>query len=260
MNKSNRDEEKRQKRIVIVGASSAMAKGCARLWLKEGPLELILVGRNQDRMKRVARDLRIRNSQAHIHQVVLADFSSPSSIQKTVDEICEQGPVDVVLIAHGFLPKQSHCQRDLQMCRETLEVNGISPVLYAEAFIHKMEAVGKGVVTIIGSVAGDRGRQSNYVYGSAKGLVEIYVQGLQHRLVHTGVKVILVKPGPTDTPMTAELKVKGVKLESVGDVVGPIVKAIRRGRSSVVYTPSKWRWIMWVIRNLPSFVFHRMNI
>ena len=112
---------------------------------------------------------------------------------------------------------------------------------------------------MIGSVAGDRGRRSNYVYGAAKGLVERYLEGLRHRLAGTGVRVVLVKPGPTDTPMTAHLKSAGVRLAPVEQVAADIVRACDRGRA-VVYTPAKWALIMAVIRNLPRAVFDRMDI
>ena len=108
-------------------------------------------------------------------------------------------------------------------------------------------------------MAGDRGRKSNYVYGAAKGLVERYAQGLQHRLAATDVKVLLVKPGPTDTPMTAHLKQGGARLASSAQVAADIVKAVDTGKA-VLYTPGKWALIMLVIRNLPAFVFNRMDI
>ena len=166
---------------------------------------------------------------------------------------------DIVLIAHGSLPDQQACQQDLELCDDALAVNGVSPALFAEAFAGPMQQANRGTVAIIGSVAGDRGRKSNYVYGAAKGLVTRYAQGLQHRLAGTNVKVVLIKPGPTDTPMTAQLKGKGAKLASVGDVARMIVKGIAQGKPDV-YAPGKWALIMMVIRHLPRFVFNKMDI
>jgi short-subunit dehydrogenase len=140
-----------------------------------------------------------------------------------------------------------------------LDINGISPVLYAEAFASYMQKANRGTLAIIGSVAGDRGRKSNYVYGAAKGLVARYAQGLQHRLAGTGVKVVLIKPGPTDTPMTAHLKDLGAKLAPVEDVAQKIVDAIEQGQGTV-YVPGKWKTIMWVVRHLPSGLFNKLNI
>jgi hypothetical protein len=176
-----------------------------------------------------------------------------------VENIVQAGGVDVVLIAHGSLPEQAECENNLQACHDALEINGVSPVLYAEAFVKHMAIANHGTIALIGSVAGDRGRKSNYVYGAAKGLVTRYAQGLQHRFAGTGVKVVLVKPGPTDTPMTAHLKEKGAKLASVEDVAKQIVDGIEAGKS-IIYAPGKWRLIMMVIRHLPSFIFNKMDI
>lgn len=245
-------------KIVIVGATSAMAEHCARTWLAEAPKTLVLLGRDRNKTERIAQDLRVRSPQSSI-VVDTTDFMDPVQIQAWVDFACKEGTPDVVLIAHGSLPDQKACQQDLTTAREMLELNGISPVLFAEAFANHMEKAGQGKLAIIGSVAGDRGRKSNYVYGSSKGLVTRYVQGLQHRLAGAGVHVILIKPGPTDTPMTSDLKSKGMKLADVGDVARSIVKGIERGQPTV-YAPMKWRLIMMVIRHLPRFVFNKMDI
>src|SRR5690606_6692309 len=102
-----------------------------------------------------------------------------------VEDAVKSGPIDLVLIAHGSLPDQIECQNNIQSCRDALEINGISPVLYAGAFAKEMEQANHGTIALIGSVAGDRGRKSNYVYGAAKGLVARYAQGLQHRFAGT---------------------------------------------------------------------------
>lgn len=247
-----------KKRIIIVGASSAIAEHCARLWVKEAAIDLVLIGRNQDKTERVAQDLRIRSPQSTI-QVLTTNFVDPIAIDQLVNNIVEEGAVNTVLIAHGSLPDQSACQQNLPVCYEALTVNGISPVLFAEAFIGHMEKANYGTLAMIGSVAGDRGRKSNYVYGAAKGLVTRYAQGLQHRLAKTAVKVVLIKPGPTDTPMTAALKQQGSRLASVESVANLIVKGIAKGKP-VVYAPTKWTIIMMIIRHLPRFIFNQMNI
>jgi len=247
-----------QKRIVIIGATSAIAEHCARLWIKDAVVDLTLVGRNPGKTERVAADLRVRSPQSII-RVLEADFIDPLAIRQRVDGIVAEGAVHTVLIAHGSLPDQETCQQDLTVCNEALTVNGISPVLFAEAFVGHMQKANYGTLAIIGSVAGDRGRKSNYVYGAAKGLVTRYVQGLQHRLANTGVKVVLIKPGPTDTPMTAHLKQQGGSLASVENVAQLIVKAISQGKP-VVYAPAKWAVIMMIIRHLPRFIFNKLEI
>ena len=244
--------------IVIIGATSAMAEHCARLWVQAAPVRLTLVGRDEARTSRVADDLRVRSPQSTV-QVMTADFVNASAIQHTVNTIVSQAPVDVVLIAHGVLSDQATCQDDVLACDDALQVNGVSPVLFAEAFAKPMVAANHGTIAIIGSVAGDRGRKTNYVYGAAKGLVSRYAQGMQHRLAHTNVKVVLIKPGPTDTPMTSDLKAKGQKMASVEQVAQDIVKGIASGKP-VVYTPGIWQIIMLVVMHLPRFVFNKLNI
>lgn len=248
----------KQKRIVIVGGTSAIAEHCARRWLVDQPAALTLVGRDAQRLERVAADLRVRSPQSDI-RCVQADFLNPEAIRVTVESITQSGRVDIVLIAHGSLPAQTECQSDLQSCRDALEINGVSPVLYAEAFAKEMEKANHGTIALIGSVAGDRGRKSNYVYGAAKGLVTCYAQGLQHRFAGSEVKVVLIKPGPTDTPMTAHLKGKGAKLASVEEVAQQIVTGIAAGKP-LIYVPGKWRLIMLLIRNLPTFAFNKLDI
>lgn len=245
-------------RIVIIGATSAIAEHCVRLWAQEQPLDLTLIGRDVNRIKRIAADLSARSPESDIH-VTQVDFLDTAAIQAAVDEIAKLHAIDIVLIAHGSLPEQDVCQNDLQACRDALEINGISPLLFAEAFARHMVKANSGTLVLLGSVAGDRGRKSNYVYGSAKGLVTRYAQGLQHRFAGTGVKVVLVKPGPTDTPMTAHLKAQGAKLTPVEEIARNIVEGVKRGQP-VVYAPPKWKLIMLIIQHLPNFIFHKLNI
>ncbi len=236
-----------------------MAEHCARLWVQGQSVDLTLVGRDAGRVERVAADLRVRSPQSEI-RIVQSDFLDVNAIVHTVDSIVAQGDVDVVLIAHGSLPEQSDCQDNLEVCRDALEVNGVSPVLFAEVFAKHMGKANYGTLALIGSVAGDRGRKSNYVYGAAKGMVTRYAQGLQHRFAGTGLKVVLIKPGPTDTPMTAHLKAQGISsMASVEGVAERIVAAVTRG-VSVAYVPGKWAVIMMVIRHLPNFIFKKLNI
>jgi len=246
--------------IVIIGATSGIAEQCARLWAQQGARLLVLVARNQQKLQSIAQDLQVRNPAVLIN-CLSTEFSDPLAIKTLVDTIVQQGCPDLVLIAHGTLPDQAVCQQDLTSNAEALLINGVSPVLFAEAFVPHLLATGRGTLAMIGSVAGDRGRKSNYVYGAAKGLVTRYAQGLQHRLALAGsaVKVVLIKPGPTDTPMTAHLKQQGAKLASVDEVAVSIVQGIQAGKPTV-YAPGKWALIMMIIRHLPRFVFNRMDI
>lgn len=247
-----------KKRIVIIGATSAIATHCARQWVQRGETHLTLVGRDLEKLERLAQDLRTRNVNSLI-SVQCGNFESAAGIQETVDSIVDSAQLEVVLIAHGSLSDQAQCQNDLTLCQSELVLNGVSPVLYAEAFTKKMLMNNRGTLIVIGSVAGDRGRKSNYVYGAAKGLVTRYMQGLQHRLAGSGVKAVLIKPGPTDTPMTAALKEKGAKLAPVDEVAAAILVAAEGGVPTA-YVPKKWWLIMMIIRHLPDFIFKKMNI
>ncbi len=245
--------------IVIVGATSTIAVHCARAWLQRQSANVVLLGRDRERLDAVAEDLRIRSPLSRI-DVLVGDFDSAASIHRLVNEVSALGAPDRVLIAHGALLDQAACQQDLSQAEASLRINAISPVLFAEAFAGLMERAGQGTLGIIGSVAGDRGRQSNYIYGAAKGLVERYAEGLQHRMAKAGaVKVVLIKPGPTDTPMTARMEPRPPALADPASVAEAIVQGMRRGQR-VVYAPAKWRWIMLVVRSLPSALFHRLSI
>jgi hypothetical protein len=247
-------------RIVVIGATSAIAHQCSRLWAQQGPCDFLLVGRDAQRIAPLAADLRARGADVTARTAELR-FDDVEAIAALARDAAAAGPIDIVLIAHGSLPDQSACQDDLHAAQDALWVNGLSPALIAEAFIGPMQRTGHGRLCIIGSVAGDRGRKSNYLYGAAKGLVDRYTQGLQHRLALAGspVRVTLAKPGPTDTPMTAHLKQGGARLASAEGVAHRIVKAIAAGQA-VVYAPGKWGVVMLVIRHLPRFVFNKADI
>jgi decaprenylphospho-beta-D-erythro-pentofuranosid-2-ulose 2-reductase len=247
-----------RKKIVIIGATSAIANQCARLWLQKQAVDLTLVGRDAERLKRMVSDLKVRSPESDI-QSIHTDFLDQVAMEATAMSISQAGQVDIVLIAHGSLPDQFHCQNELTACRDALDVNGISPVLWAEAFAKQMAKANHGTLALIGSVAGDRGRKSNYVYGAAKGLVTCYVQGLQHRFSGTGVTVVLIKPGPTDTPMTAHLKDVGARLASAEAVARQIVDGIEAGKP-IIYAPKKWWLIMLIVRHLPALIFNKMDI
>ncbi|MGH8476725.1 MAG: SDR family NAD(P)-dependent oxidoreductase [Methylococcales bacterium] len=243
--------------IAIVGATSLIAEHCARIWVRQ-PVRLTLAGRNAAHLARIADDLKIRSPLSDIHWEVM-DFQNREGIEQFTDRLFEKGGVDTVLIAHGSLPDQKACEKDLARMEHALISNGLSPLLFAEAFAKHMAKRNKGTIAVIGSVAGDRGRRSNYIYGAAKGLVDRYLEGIRHRFVGTDVKIVTIKPGPTRTPMTASLAAVPAGLAEPSKVAEDIVAGIATGKA-IVYTPVKWRLIMLIIRHLPKFVFNRLNI
>ena len=217
-----------------------------------------VVGRDRLRLEIVAADLRVRNP-ASLIEVVVTDFIDPVAVQETVDAVASGGPIDVVLVAHGTLPDQAVTEGSLPLTRDAIVVNAMSPALFAEGFANQMLLAGSGTLALIGSVAGDRGRRSNYIYGASKALLSAFVSGLQHRVAGTNVKVVLIKPGPTETPMTNHLKSEGARLAPVADVAVSVVRAIDRG-TLVVYVPGIWRLIMFVIKAIPARIFNRLPL
>jgi len=244
-------------KIVVIGATSGIAEHCCRLWLADGPAELVLVARDAAKMEKIATDLRVRSPGSTVN-TVHGDFLDRAFIQKVVDDAVAAGPVDIALIAHGWMP-ENQIGLDLATCEQVLDVNAVSPVLFAEAFTVHFVKAGRGTIAIIGSVAGDVTRRTNYLYGASKALLTRYAQGLDHRLLGSGVKVVLIKPGPTDTPMTSHLKDKGQRMAPAEDVARATVEGIRRGKP-VVYTPLVWQLIMLIVRHMPRPIFNRLPL
>jgi short-subunit dehydrogenase len=156
------------------------------------------------------------------------------------------------------MPIDQH-KLDIASADAILQVNAVSPVLFAEAFAGPFAEAGRGTIAIIGSVAGDVTRRANYIYGASKALLSRYAQGLDHRLFGSGVKVVLIKPGPTDTAMTAHMKAAGKRMATAEDVARATVEAIRRG-TPVVYAPRIWQLIMLIVRHLPRPILNRLPI
>lgn len=245
--------------ILIHGATSRIAHECARLWARQGH-RIVLLGRDAERLAEVAADLRVLAGRTEAVACGVIDLADDAGVRRRIAQADgEAGGFDIALIAHGWLPQQAAAQSDPAQLRQAIEVNAVSVAQLCEAIAAPMEARRRGTIAVIGSVAGDRGRQSNYVYGASKGFVERYCQGLRNRLHPAGVRVVLVKPGPTDTPMTRGMGAAKGRLADPADVAADIVKGIARARD-VVYTPGIWRWIMTVIRWIPEGLFVRLKL
>jgi len=242
-------------RIVVIGATSGIAERCCRLWAVEGA-DFVLMARDSAKAERIAADLKVRGARSAV--LAEAEFFDPAKIKAFADATLAGGPVDIVLIAHGWMPLDQHTI-DIAAADEVLQVNAVSPVLFAEAFAGPFAAAGRGTIAILGSVAGDVTRRSNYIYGASKALLTRYAQGLDHRLVGTGVKVVLIKPGPTDTAMTTHMKDAGKRMATPEQVARITVDAIRRGRK-VAYAPRLWELIMLIVRHLPRPILNRLPI
>lgn len=244
------------KNIIIIGATSAMATEVAKLYAMENA-NLYLLARNMDKLDLLKKDLTVRGARS----VHLASFDANNLAQhpQIIDQAFQTiGNVDVLLVAHGSLPNQELCQQDASIAIQELNTNGVSVVSLLTHAANKMEAQQSGNITVITSVAGDRGRQSNYLYGAAKGMVSTFLQGLTQRLSKSGVHVLDIKPGFVDTPMTAEFD-KGA-LWAQPQKVAEIIKYRISKKSSFSYTPAFWFVIMTIIKFIPKFVFNKVKL
>jgi decaprenylphospho-beta-D-erythro-pentofuranosid-2-ulose 2-reductase len=244
------------KKVLIIGATSAIATEVARRYAQSGAA-LSLLGRNQGRLDGLAHDLSVRGaSSVHTATFDALDLASHERLLEQV--LHELGEIDCVLLAHGDLPDQKACQTSFTSTEAAFQVNALSPIAFLTWLANYFEARKSGNITVISSVAGDRGRQSNYVYGAAKGCLTTFLQGLRNRLAHAGVSVTTVKPGFVDTPMTQHLP-KGPLFASATTVGARIHRAMERGES-VVYTPFFWRFIMLIIQHIPEAIFKKLRM
>lgn len=239
---------------LIFGSTSGIAEAFARLEAGSGA-NLILVARNGDRLVQQKKDLEIRG--ASEVEVRSLDFLKFSSHPAFVQELFHQYHIDRVLMAQGCMFDQSLAENDFSKVKQSIEVNFMSVASLGNALIPAFEKQAAGQLAVISSVAGDRGRRSNFIYGSTKAAVQAYVSGLRGRLFASGVNVIDIRPGFVATAMTAHLK-KGPLVAQADQVARGIQKAFRC-RSVIVYLPGFWRMIMFVIRNLPDAVFKRLK-
>lgn len=244
------------RRVLIVGATSAIAIETARAYATTGA-RLVLLARNDERLAAVAADLRVRGA-AEVRTEML-DVTDTECHEEVLEAAWAAfGGLDVVLVAHGALPDQEQCERSAAHALAAIDVNFTATVSLLTLLANRLETQGCGCLAVISSVAGDRGRRSNYVYGSAKGGVSIFLQGLRGRLHRAGIAVVTVKPGFVDTPMTATLP-KNLLFASSRRVGRGVYRAIER-RRNVVYVPWFWRPIMALVRILPEALFKRLRL
>jgi len=245
------------KRVLIIGATSAIANACARLWAVEGS-EFFLVARNAEKLERTAADLRARGAKSvATYTMDLAELQAHSNMVESCVQSLRQ--IDIALIAHGTLPDQKLCEQDVNVALKEFANNGTSVISLLTVLSSQFERQRCGSMAIISSVAGDRGRPSNYVYGTAKAAVSTFCEGLRARMFKLGVHVMTIKPGFVDTPMTQGLKLPKLLLAKPDDVARLILGGLQC-KKAVLYTPHFWGLIMLVIRTLPVFLFKRINL
>lgn len=244
------------RRILIVGATSAIAQAAARVWAARGDA-LFLVGRDLARLESIAADLAIRGAgQVDCAAMDATDVEADAAVIERA--AASLGGLDTALIAHGTLSDQAACQASVAQTLAEINVNALSVVALLTLLANRFERQRGGTIAVISSVAGDRGRGSNYVYGSAKALVSAFASGLRQRMYRARVTVVTLKPGFVDTPMTAAFA-KGPLWAQPSRVAAGLVRAIDRG-APVVYLPGFWRPIMFVVRAIPERWFSRLKL
>ncbi|HZL34642.1 MAG TPA: SDR family oxidoreductase [Tepidisphaeraceae bacterium] len=243
--------------VVVVGASSGIGRAIANEWAASGN-DIILAGRDLDDLNRSAADLRIRfGRQIEVTAFDALAFDTHEAFWRNCRELAPEGIAGVILL-HGFLPVQLDAQTDLALMRQTVDTNLTSAISLLSLVSNDFERRGSGFICVFSSVAGDRGRQSNYVYGSAKAGLTAFLSGLRSRLFKSGVSVTTVKPGFVDTGMTWGLP--GLFLVAQPrDVAYDVFQAVSKGRAHV-YTPWFWQYIMLIIKSIPESVFKRMKL
>lgn len=242
---------------MILGATSVIARATARAFADAG-YDLVLAGRSADELRRVAADLRIR-SDVDVRTAAFDAFDTATHagvIRRAIDD-SEDGLAGAI-VAFGELGDAERAAKDFEHAEEIIRANYIGAVSALTVLADYFEGMRGGFIVAISSVAGDRGRRSNYVYGSSKGALSLYVQGLRGRLHASGVQVLTVKPGFIDTRMTFG-KVPPHLAADPDKVGAAILKAVRSKRS-VVYVPGYWSLIMKAIKLIPERLFKRLDL
>ena len=244
------------RKILIIGATSAIAQATARLLAEAGDA-LYLVARSEKKFEDIADDMKTRGAAAVNTEILeVIDYKRHKPVIDAA--IATLQGMDMVLIAHGTLPDQNACEQSFELTRKEIEINALGTISLLTHLANYLEEQQHGTVAVISSVAGDRGRQSNYIYGSAKGMVSVFLQGLRNRLYKSGVHVLTVKPGFVDTPMTADFS-KG-PLWSKPDAIAKSLFKLMSGSGGEVYLPGYWRIIMLIICSIPEVIFKRMHL
>ena len=245
------------KNVLIIGGASAIAHQTAICFASAGA-GLYLADLSIERLNDVKNDIIARYKSAKI-EILAFDALDYSKHEELINNAsAKMGGLDYVLIAHGILPDQDKANVDIEYALKMFEVNCTSAIALSLAAAKYFEPKQKGMIAVISSVAGDRGRQSNYIYGAAKGGVTVFLQGLRNRLAPNGVGVLTIKPGQVDTPMTADIP-KTPLFAKAEDVGKGIFDAMTAGKD-IAYVPGFWRIIMCVVKAIPEAIFKKMKM
>jgi len=244
-------------KILIIGATSAIAQAFCKRSLQKEMHDFYLVGRNAEHLKNIVDDLKVRGAK-NVYSA-LADLNQFLEYDKIIQNANTQlKGFDWVLIAHGVLGDQKIAEHDLTQTLEIINSNYVSQAALINLIANVMEKSGSGTIGVLSSVAGDRGRRTNYIYGSAKSAITCFLSGLRVRLFQSNVQVLTIKMGFVDTPMTAQFPKSPlwVKPDQIANALVPLYENKKNGE---FYLPFFWRYIMLIIRCIPNFIFNKLN-
>ena len=244
------------KKILVLGATSGIAEATCRVWAAEGA-SLFLVARNAEKLAVVAADLKVRG--AHFVETAVADLDDtdkhPELLAHAINSLTG---LDIAYLAHGVLGEQASAEADFEVAAQIFHTNLTAPASLLTWLANHFVQRKSGVLAVISSVAGDRGRKSNYVYGASKAGLSAFLGGLRNRVDREGVTVLTIKPGPTRTAMTAAMP-GSEKFADVNAVAKSIAAAVA-AKKDTLYVPFQWQPIMFIIRNIPERVFKKLNL
>ncbi len=244
------------RKILVLGATSGIAEATCRIWAAQGA-SLFLVARNAEKLAAVAADLKTRG--ASYVDTAVADLDDtdhhPSLLAHAINSLTG---LDIAYLAYGILGDQLHAEQDFNTAAQIIHSNFMAPVSLLTWLANFCVQRRTGTIAVLSSVAGDRGRKSNYVYGSSKAGLSAFLGGLRNRVDREGVTILTIKPGPVKTAMTAGMP-KSEKFADVDAVAESIVSAINK-RKDVLYVPFQWQPIMFIIRNIPERIFKKLNL
>lgn len=248
---------RRWERALIIGASSGIGEALARRLAREG-CRVALVARRAEELRRIVDEIN-QSAGTPMARSYAQDVRAYECVPALFQEIArDMGGLDAVVYCAGVMPRAEADVYDFAVDRLTVETNLLGAIAWLNEAAQRFARAGSGTIVGISSVAADRGRRGNRVYGASKSALDSYLESLRNNIGRRGVSVVTIKPGPVATPMTEGLG-KQPLLIPADQAAGLIVRAARRG-VNVAYVPGAWRWIMLVVRNVPSALFRRLNI
>jgi short-subunit dehydrogenase len=242
------------KKILVLGATSGIAEATCRIWAAQGA-QLFLIARNADKLAAVAADLKTRGA-AYVGTAVADLDDTDKHAELLAHAVNSLTGMDIAYLAYGILGDQAQAEQDFEQAAQILHSNFVAPVSLLTWLANFCVQRHAGVLAVISSVAGERGRKSNYLYGSSKAGLTAFLGGLRNRIDREGVTVLTIKPGPVATAMTAHMNIKKA---DVNKVAATIVKAIDAKKDNL-YVPAIFQPIMFIIRNIPDRIFKKLNL